>query len=89
MCGWATSTNNAPPVEELRVGTDRATNWRNEAEGNTFRSATFSRLYKTEDPLAPPLKLRHHDLLQLALLAQGTHRALAERNPAADIPAAG
>lgn len=82
-----TSTNNAPPVDELRVGTCRAAIWRNQADGNTFHSATFSRLYKTEDGWRSGSSFGINDLPHLALLAQETHRALAELNAAAD-PAA-
>ena len=79
--------NNAPPVEELRVGTCRAAIWRNQAEGNTFHSATFSRLYKTEDGWRNRSSFGINDLPHLALLAQETHRAIAALNAAAD-PAA-
>ena len=82
-----TSSNNAPPVDELRVGTCRAAIWRNEAEGNTFHTATFSRLYKTEDGWRSRSSFGINDLPHLALLAQDTHRALAELNSAVDAPA--
>ena len=82
-----TSSNNAPPVDELRVGTCRAAIWRNEADGNTFHTATFSRLYKAEDGWRSRSSFRINDLPHLALLAQNTHRALAELNAAAAPPA--
>jgi len=79
-----TSSNNAPPVDELRVGTCRAAIWRNEAEGNTFHRATFSRLYKTEEGWRSRSSFGLNDLPHLAVLAQETHRVLAELNAAAD-----
>ena len=83
----ATSSNNAPPVDELRVGTCRAAIWRNEADGNTFHTATFSRLYRTEDGWRSRSSFGINDLPHLALLAQDTHRALAELNAAPDASA--
>lgn len=77
------NANSAPPVQELKVGTCRAAIWRNDAEGNTFHSATFSRLYKTDDGWRSRSSFGINDLPHLALLAQETHRALAELNAAA------
>ncbi|MCY3746122.1 MAG: hypothetical protein OXH05_07795 [Acidobacteria bacterium] len=82
-----TSSNNAPPVDELRVGTCRAAIWRNEADGNTFHTATFSRLYRTEDGWRSRSSFGINDLPHLALLAQDTHRALAELNAVEEAPA--
>ena len=80
----STNTQNAPPVDELRVGTCRAAIWRNEADGDIFHTVTFSRLYKTEDGWRSRSSFGINDLPHLALLAQDTHRALADLNAAPD-----
>lgn len=82
-----TNNNHARPVQELKVGTCRAAIWRNETDGSTFHTATFSRLYKTDDGWRSGSSFGINDLPHLAFLAQETHRALAELNAAAADPA--
>ena len=77
-----TSNDTRPPVHELRVGTCRAAIWRNEAQGQPFHTASFSRLYKTDDGWRSRSSFGINDLPHLALLAQETHRAIAELNGA-------
>lgn len=76
----------SPPVDEVRIGAVKAAIWENETEGGVYHTATFSRLYRTEDgDWRSTSSFRGHDLLLLAKVADAAHtRLLALRRSAED-----
>ena len=62
------------PENQLRLGRLKAAVWRNEADGRTFRTVSFSRLYRNEDDeWRSAYSFRTGDLLALAKLADRVH----------------
>ena len=73
------SAPNQPPLAEVRIGSVKAAIWRNEAEGGVYHSASFSRLYRTEDgEWRSTASFRGHDLLLLAKVADAAHTRIFE-----------
>lgn len=68
------------PITELRYGRVRAAVWQNQGKsGGSYKSVSFSRLYKTEDcKWADSTSFSKQDLLVLAQLAEKVFATLCE-----------
>ena len=75
------ATNNSKPVAELRIGTVKATVWKNEVSGITRHNVTFSRLYKDGEQWKTTQTFGRNDLLVLAKVADQTHTRIFELQP--------
>ncbi|MDE2972481.1 MAG: hypothetical protein OXU35_09265 [Acidobacteriota bacterium] len=69
------------PAKELRIGACKAAVWENEADGRSFFSVTFSRLYHTDEGWRSTGSFGLNDLPHLAMLVQRAHQAVEELTP--------
>lgn len=74
------SDDNHPrrPIAEIRIGSCKAAIWENAGDGRTFHSASFTRLYKTDDGWRSTSSFGMNDLPHLAMLADRAQARLAE-----------
>lgn len=61
------------PVHEVRIGTIKATIWRNETEAGTRHHVTFRRIYREDDRWHSSESFGIHDLLVVAKVANIAH----------------
>ena len=73
------------PVKEFKVGRIRAAVWANEAEAGTWRTVSFSRLYKDEEgKWKDSTSFSRDDLPLLMKAADMTHTFLYQTPPVED-----
>ena len=80
--------NNSKPAAELRIGTVKATVWKNEVGGITHHNVTFSRIYPEGGQWKTSQSFRFVNVLSVAKLADQAHTLIGERKAEA-APAAG
>ena len=66
------------PTAEVRLGNIRAAIWESAADGNTWYSATFERLYKDGDAWKSSTSFGRDDLLVVAKVADQAHSKIHE-----------
>ena len=67
------------PLEEVRFGPVKAAIWANRTDAGVYHTASFSRLYRTEDgEWRSTASFRGHDLLLLAKVAEAAHTRILE-----------
>ena len=71
----------AKPVHEVRLGTIKATVWRNETEAGIRYNVTFCRLYKDGEQWKTTDSFGRDDLLLLAKVADQSHSWICTQNP--------
>jgi hypothetical protein len=69
---------NQKPASEIRIGSIKATNWRNEIEGGTRHNVTFERLHMDGDKWKSTRSFGRDDLLLLAKVADAAHTRIFE-----------
>jgi hypothetical protein len=69
---------NQKPASEIRIGSIKATIWRNETEGGTRHNVTLERLYKDGDSWKRTQSFGRDDLLLLAKVANAAHSRIFE-----------
>ena len=73
------------PVTEVRIGSVKAAIWANPTDAGVYHSASFSRLYRTEDgEWRSTASFRGHDLLLLAKVADAAHTRILELRTTVD-----
>ncbi len=69
---------NQKPASEIRIGSIKATIWRNQTEAGTRHNVTFERLYKDGDKWKTTQSFGRDDLLLLAKVADAAHSRIVE-----------